>query len=268
MAIPKKYEHIDFKPPESVANEAATGLEWRKKNKGRGGLNSAQSKKEGVGSGVQRAVNLKNRDVLSPATVKRMKAFFDRHEKSKDVPKGKSPREDKGAIAWKLWGGNSGRSWANKVCKQMEAADKKEKRAQEYIGGALVKNSSDEVDYMAVQNMNKVCDQAEEIKHVLGELVHNGVKLEDWLEDKMSKISDDMEEVYSYLIYGDRIKDNLSGGLADSKTEGDFDKDQLHEGMLVELEHTKNLEIAKEIAMDHLTEDPKYYLKLKGIEEA
>lgn len=122
-----KYDHIDFKPPKGVADAAARGLEWRKKNKGKGGLSNQQAKSEGVGSGVQRAVNLKNRDTLSPSTVRRMKAFFSRHEKNKKVEKGKQPWEDKGRVAWELWGGNPGYSWAKKVVRQMEAADKKKK---------------------------------------------------------------------------------------------------------------------------------------------
>jgi len=120
-----RYSHIDFVPPESVAKAAARGLELRKKNKGKGGLSTQQANKEGVGSGVARAVSLKNRKKLSPNTVKRMKAFFDRHEKNKKADKGKSLSEDKGYISHLLWGGDAGRSWANKIVKQMEAADKK-----------------------------------------------------------------------------------------------------------------------------------------------
>lgn len=120
-----KYDHIDFKPPKSVADAAARGLELRKKNKGKGGLSPQQANKEGVGSGVARAVSLKNRENLSPATVRRMKAFFARHEKNKKTDKGKSLSEDKGYIAWLLWGGDPGKSWADKVVRQMEAADKK-----------------------------------------------------------------------------------------------------------------------------------------------
>lgn len=43
-------------------------------------------------------------------------------------------------------------------------------------------------------------------------------------------------------------------------------KKQLAMGMKVEKEHTKNLNVAKRIAMDHLFENPKYYTKLKKIE--
>lgn len=40
---------------------------------------------------------------------------------------------------------------------------------------------------------------------------------------------------------------------------------QLKKGTKVEMEHTDNKKIAKEIAMDHLTEDPNYYNKLAKI---
>ena len=40
---------------------------------------------------------------------------------------GKSPAEDKGYVAGLLWGGDAGKSWANKVVRQMEAADNRGK---------------------------------------------------------------------------------------------------------------------------------------------
>lgn len=122
-----KYDHIDFRPSESAASSAARGLELRKKNKGKGGLNVQQAHKQGIGSGVARAVSLKNRQTLSPSTVRRMKAFFDRHEGNKGASGGKPLSQDKGYVAWLLWGGDAGRAWANKVCRQMDAADKKSK---------------------------------------------------------------------------------------------------------------------------------------------
>jgi hypothetical protein len=123
-----KYDHINFTPPESVANAAERGLEMRKKSGGKGGLNAKQAKKAGVGSGVQRASNLKNRSKMSPETVKRMRNFFSRHNKNLKVDPGKTPSQDRGYIAGLLWGGNPGRSWANKVVRQMDAADKKKKK--------------------------------------------------------------------------------------------------------------------------------------------
>lgn len=43
---------------------------------------------------------------------------------------------------------------------------------------------------------------------------------------------------------------------------------QLIKGLKVEMEHTDDIDKAKEIAMDHLAEDPNYYTKLRRIEEA
>jgi hypothetical protein len=78
--------------------------------------------------------------------------------------------------------------------------------------------------------------------------------------------------------------EELKGGLADNKTliqiakkhdaKGYYHiddmvkslKKQLEMGMKVEMEHTDDKEKAKEIAMDHLWEDPSYYTKLKKIE--
>lgn len=136
--IAGKYDHIDFKPPKGVADAATRGLELRRKNDGKGGTDV----------GVQRAVNLKNRDRLSPSTVRRMKAFFDRHQKNKKIEKGKSPHEDKGYIAWCLWGGDPGYSWAKKVVRQMEAADKKKKA--EFING--LKKVADSLDQKGFYN--------------------------------------------------------------------------------------------------------------------
>ena len=60
--------------------------------------------------------------------------------------------------------------------------------------------------------------------------------------------------------------DKMKGGLADDAKPGDFDKRALYQGMKVEMEHTDDDEVAREIAMDHLTEDPDYYTKLAKME--
>lgn len=132
-----KYEDIDFTPPKAVAEAAKLGLEYRQRAKGKGGLSVSEAKKHGVGSGVQRAVNLKNRDKLSPETVKRMKAFFSRHQKNRDIdPKYKNePWKDRGWVAWLLWGGDPGYSWSKKIVQQMEDVDteKSSKIAARYL---------------------------------------------------------------------------------------------------------------------------------------
>lgn len=115
FAIPEKYQHINFKPPVSVAKEAKQGLELREKQ--------SDNNKCCTAVGLARARQLVNRQELSPNTVKRMKAYFDRHEVDKQ---GEGWGEDsKGFQAWKIWGGDSGYAWAKKVVSQMEKADEK-----------------------------------------------------------------------------------------------------------------------------------------------
>ena len=114
-----------FKPPLDVADAAARGLELRKKlpKSGKAGLDAKQASKAGIGSGVQRASNLKNRDNLSEKTVRRMKAYFDRHAKNYKLDAGKKPHEDKGYVAGLLWGGEAGKRWANSIVRRLDKKD-------------------------------------------------------------------------------------------------------------------------------------------------
>jgi hypothetical protein len=61
----------------------------------------------------------------------------------------------------------------------------------------------------------------------------------------------------------------LPGGLASKahKTESDFPAKKLNAGEKIEHEHTSRHALARSIAMDHLTEDPQYYEKLRAIEK-
>ena len=121
----KKYSHINFKPTAAMAKAAERGLEYRKKGGG-GGLTSKQAGSLGIGSGVSRASSLKRRSNVSPQVVRRMKAFFDRHEKNKEVkPEDKDfPWNDNGYTAWIIWGGNPGRAWAEMMVERFNKESK------------------------------------------------------------------------------------------------------------------------------------------------
>lgn len=54
----------------------------------------------------------------------------------------------------------------------------------------------------------------------------------------------------------------IPGGLARGRRASDFNPRELRRGAKVEMEHTDDPDVAREIAMDHLVEDPKYYTKL------
>lgn len=62
-------------------------------------------------------------------------------------------------------------------------------------------------------------------------------------------------------------KDLLHGGKADNVPDREFSPKSLAEGKEDEREHTDNDQIAKEIAKDHLSQDPRYYAKEKLIEK-
>jgi len=59
------------------------------------------------------------------------------------------------------------------------------------------------------------------------------------------------------------VEDEISGGKGDTAVPDNFDPSEIEMGIKTEMEHTDDEQKAKEIAMDHLTEDPKYYSKLK-----
>lgn len=64
---------------------------------------------------MARATSLANGESVSYETIKRMSAFFSRHEKNKS-----GGENDAGFIAWLLWGGDAGRAWANRIIKMVE----------------------------------------------------------------------------------------------------------------------------------------------------
>jgi hypothetical protein len=97
-----------------------------------------------------------------------------------------------------------------------------------------------------------------------------------------------MQDITKYVNLTRKLKeDKIPSGLSQGKTLQDIIhhhgkdswasiqwesleaqlKKQLEKSIKVEMEHTTSKEVAREIAMDHLWEDPKYYDKLASIEE-
>ena len=114
----KALSDINTTPTDAMASEAERGLKWRKEfNRG------------GTAVGVARANQLVNKEALSISTVKRMFSFFSRHEVDKQGQGFKVGQEgypSAGRIAWALWGGDAGFTWAKKVRNQIEREESKE----------------------------------------------------------------------------------------------------------------------------------------------
>lgn len=95
-----------FKPTAKMAANAKLGLQLRERF-GRGGTDV----------GVRRARQLATRETLDPADIKSMYSYFARHAVDKNTTRHRwGSREDPSAgyIAWLLWGGDEGESWAKR----------------------------------------------------------------------------------------------------------------------------------------------------------
>lgn len=184
-AIAGKYDHIDFTPPESVAEAAAKGLELRKEH-GKGGTSV----------GVARARDLKNRKNLSPSTVKRMVNYFNRHQSDKDAKGsksdgfwGSSSNPSAGWVAWLLWGGDAGWSWARKVVRQVEKADGKKASIR------LAWTDEQETKWQRWLELYKDKYEPEKIKEVRKYWEDNDVGRTDNIQLERSDVEPEPEEV-------------------------------------------------------------------------
>ena len=108
----KAESDIDTTPTNAMAEAAERGLAMRKEfNRG------------GTEVGVARAVQLVSRERLSPRTVRRMHSFFSRHEVDKRAEgfrQGEEGYPSAGKIAWLLWGGDAGQSWARRTVAKLD----------------------------------------------------------------------------------------------------------------------------------------------------
>lgn len=79
-----------------------------------------------------------------------------------------------------------------------------------------------------------------------------GYDLKAWPGEKLNKKS-------TFLAVE---SEKLKGGRADNEKASQFDEIELAVGIAVEKEHTADEQVAKEIAMDHLKENPNYYYSM------
>ena len=105
-----------YKPTDGMITAAKRALEWRREY-GRGG----------TAVGVARARDISNGKRLSEDTVKRMHSYFSRHANNK--AKHYAAKENDGGptawrIAWDLWSGNAGQTWAKGITDLLKKEDK------------------------------------------------------------------------------------------------------------------------------------------------
>jgi hypothetical protein len=96
-----------YAPTDGMVAEARRGLEWRQAF-GRGGTQV----------GVARARDIVNRRRLSRTTVVRMASYFARHaidKRAQGFRPGEPGYPSAGRIAWALWGGDAGQTFARSI---------------------------------------------------------------------------------------------------------------------------------------------------------
>lgn len=108
----KAISDIDTVPPQAVADNARRALEVR--------ADKPASERGMTPVGIARARDLSNRVALSEDTIRRMAAYFDRHESDKQG----ATWNDRGAgwQAWNGWGGDEGRDWARRKVEEFDRA--------------------------------------------------------------------------------------------------------------------------------------------------
>lgn len=166
-----RFAAIDLTPTDAMAAEARRGLEWREKhNRG------------GTAVGVARARDISNKKALSPDTVRRMVSYFARHEVDKQGT-GFSPGEDgypsAGRIAWALWGGDAGASWAKAKAAQMER--------EELSRPATVREALEAGRNRARKPLEKLADKATKL-HAVREKLGQNAKSEAQIEQTLKRI--------------------------------------------------------------------------------
>jgi HK97 family phage portal protein len=109
---------IDTRPPQSVADNARRALEVRARK--------PESERGMTAVGIARARDLMNRVRLSEDTIRRMAAYFERHEVDKQGSTW--DEQGKGWQAWYGWGGDDGFAWAKR---KIEEFDRERERNSE-----------------------------------------------------------------------------------------------------------------------------------------
>lgn len=174
-----------FAPPSTVRANAKRGLELRREF-GRGGTEV----------GIARARDLARGASVSYDTIKRMNSFFARHEVDKKGENwGNRSNPSNGYIAWLLWGGDAGWSWARGVIRSQEAKEK-----------ATVANLT--TSYFSIEKADKNADGT---LQVYGKATDDSLDIDqqicdaDWLERAMPhwfKSGGNIREQHSNIAAG------------------------------------------------------------------
>ena len=122
---------IDTRPPQGVADNARRALDVRARK--------PESERGMTPVGIARARDLMNRSRLSEDTIRRMLAYFERHEVDKEGSTW--DEQGRGWQAWNGWGGDDGFAWARRKVEEFNR-ERERKRLGKSFGCGCRSNST------------------------------------------------------------------------------------------------------------------------------
>ena len=189
---------IDFTPTKGMVAEAKKGKEWRKEF-GRGGTE--------VGL---KTANMIINNQLTEQRVKKMFAYFERHETYKSA-EGFKPGEEgfpsNARIAHALWGGDSGHSWSEKKRNQIENEKEKNMKTKNEL-------SEEELNKLAVDITKRDSHEENEEDEVVEE------------EEELVEDEDEEEVVEDEEIEEEEEEDDRMGHKDDEEEKGMHDDEE------------------------------------------
>lgn len=117
-AVPDRYNHIDFSPPEGVRAALRRGLDLHEEGHSGDGLKFTT---------VAWARRLAGGEAISPEKARDMAAWFARHRAQGKPDRSGEPTPK--LVSDLLWGGDPGQAWSGKLVEQMDAADRLAEKA-------------------------------------------------------------------------------------------------------------------------------------------
>ena len=103
-----------FTPPDGVRAAAKRSLEWLKQDLQGDGFTDV---------GRARASQLARGGAVSLSTIRRMSAYFDRHQndgQAEGFSGGEKGYPSPGRVAWDAWGGDAGKTWADGIAQRFK----------------------------------------------------------------------------------------------------------------------------------------------------
>jgi len=187
-----------FIPPKGAQENARRGLKLRE-----------EFKRGGTMVGVARARDLSNGKSLPLKTINRMVSYFARHEvdkKGKDWGNASNP--SRGYIAWLLWGGDAGKTWADSIAEREKKKDKSMFTDLAHSYAAIIKQEKQEDGTLLVYG--KATDDALDIDQQICDAGWLDRAMPEWF-----KTGGNIREQHS----------NIAAGVAkelDSKADGHY----------------------------------------------